>query len=157
MEKHSNRSEKSSISKTSSPKPNRSHSNERRSSSSSTKLDRHRSSSREESKQNISSHPPSNKYDKPKETFVNHSFLLKETLLRRFRFQAKDPHRTNTFDNDRHSTYQNDQRLRHEKEAFERKQYVQNQEEEKIKEQQRRLAAEREQVRVELESKLFAH
>jgi len=75
-----------------------------------------------------------------------------------FIFQSKDPHRStplNTFDNDRRSFHQNEQRLRHEKEVFERKQYVQHQEEEKIKEQQRRLAEERERMRREFESKSF--
>ncbi|CAF4637805.1 unnamed protein product, partial [Rotaria magnacalcarata] len=49
------------------------------------------------------------------------------------------------------STYQNEERLRHEKEILVRKQYVQQQEEENIKEQQRRLAEERARMRREFE------
>ena len=75
-----------------------------------------------------------------------------------FHFQSKDTHRStssNSYDGDRRSTHQNEQRLRHEKEILVHKQLVQQQEEEKIKEQQRRLAEERERVRREFECKSF--
>ena len=99
-----------------------------------------------------SDHPRSSSIDKPKQyPASSHNILNKYE-------KPKDPHRStpsNIFDNDRRSFHQNEQRLRHEKEVFERKQYVQHQEEEKIKEQQRRLAEERERMRREFESKFF--
>ncbi|CAF4655738.1 unnamed protein product [Rotaria sp. Silwood1] len=144
-DKHSNRSEKSSthstyISKSkasSSPVTRRSHSSEKHYIPSTTKPDHHRSSSIDKSKQHTSSYMISNKYDKPKEPY------LKDTTY----------HSTSskTFDTDRRSTYQNEERLRHEKELLVRKQYVQHQEEENIKEQQRRLADERARMRREFE------
>ncbi|CAF1052738.1 unnamed protein product [Adineta ricciae] len=140
-EKYPDRPERSSLdsSKTkpsSSSTSHRSRSNEKRLTSTSTKPDYHHSLSGDKSKPRTTSHSTTNKYDKSKDSF------------------SKDTHRSassNSYDSDRRSTHQNEQRLRHEKEILVHKQLVQQQEEEKIKEQQRRLAEERERVRREFE------